>query len=223
MSLEGFGAQLLLGLLVTVSVAAGAAVIGTVLGIVGALTKLYAGPIARRGANAYTTIVRGVPDLLLIFVVYFGGTVTLSWLLRYSVEVDAYTAGCVALGVIFGAYATEIFRGAILGVRKEQVQAAQALGLDTVRTFTTVVLPQAWRLALPAYGNQLIVLVKQTSLVSIVGLEEIMRKANIGAGATNQPFTFYLAAAALYLALTATLSAVLHVMERSAGRGLVRQ
>jgi ABC-type arginine transport system permease subunit len=174
-------------------------------------------------AEAYTSAVRGVPDLLLIFIVYFGGTVTLSWVLRQTIEIDSYTAGCVALGFIFGAYATEIFRGAIVGVPKGQVEAAQAVGLSTFRTLTKVVLPQAWRLALPPYGNQLIVLLKQTSLVSIVGLEEIMRKASVAAGATNQPFTFYLAAAVLYLTLTAVLSMVLFGMERAAARGLPRR
>jgi His/Glu/Gln/Arg/opine family amino acid ABC transporter permease subunit len=208
---------------VTLAVAIGAAVIGTALGVIFALIKLRGGRTGRRVAEAYTTVIRGVPDLLLIFVVYFGGTVTLSWILRQTIEVDSYTAGCVSLGVIFGAYATEIFRGAILAVPKGQIEAAQALGLTTRRTFTKVVLPQAWRLALPPYGNQLIVLTKQTSLVSIVGLEEIMRKANIGAGATNQPFTFYLAAAMLYLTLTATLSVALFAMERAAARGLARR
>jgi His/Glu/Gln/Arg/opine family amino acid ABC transporter permease subunit len=222
-NLEGFGPQLIQGTQVTLAVAIGAAVIGTALGVIFALIKLRGGRTGRRVAEAYTTVIRGVPDLLLIFVVYFGGTVTLSWILRQTIEVDSYTAGCVSLGVIFGAYATEIFRGAILAVPKGQIEAAQALGLTTRRTFTKVVLPQAWRLALPPYGNQLIVLTKQTSLVSIVGLEEIMRKANIGAGATNQPFTFYLAAAMLYLTLTATLSVALFAMERAAARGLARR
>lgn len=222
MNLEGFGPQLVLGAAVTVAVAIGAAAIGTALGLVFALVKLRGGRISRVVADAYTTVVRGVPDLLLIFVVYFGGTVTLSWLLHQTVEVDSYTAGCVALGVIFGAYATEIFRGAIVAVPRGQVEAAQALGLNATRTFTKVVMPQAWRFALAPYGNQLVVLLKQTSLVSIVGLEELMRKANIASGATNQPFTFYLAATVLYLTLTATLSGALFAMERAAARGLVR-
>jgi polar amino acid transport system permease protein len=107
-------------------------------------------------------------------------------------------------------------------VPRGQVEAAQALGLNATRTFTQVVMPQAWRFALAPYGNQLVVLLKQTSLVSIVGLEELMRKANIASGATNQPFTFYLAATVLYLTLTATLSGALFAMERAAARGLVR-
>lgn len=223
MNLEGFGPQLLLGATVTVTVALGAALFGTVLGLIFALIKLRGGRIARRCADGYTTIVRGVPDLLLIFVVYFGGTVTLSWVFRQTIEVNSFTAGSVALGVIFGAYATEIFRGAILAVPKGQVEAAEALGLNSSRVFAKVVLPQAWRLALPPYGNQLIVLLKQTSLVSIVGLEEVMRKANMAAGATNQPFAFYLVAAIIYLTMTGTLSALLYYLERAAARGLARR
>jgi ABC-type arginine transport system permease subunit len=143
--------------------------------------------------------------------------------LRQTIDVDPFAAGSVALGVIFGAYATEIFRGAILAVPKGQVEAAEALGLSQSRVYSKVILPQAWRLALPPYGNQLVVLLKQTSLVSVVGLEEVMRKANIAAGATNQPFTFYLAAAIIYLTMTGTLSAILFFWERSAARGLVRR
>jgi len=220
--LSGFGQQLLIGATVTVEVALGAALIGSVLGIAFALAKLLGGRVLRQVAQAYTTVVRGVPDLLVIFIVYFGGTVTLSWATGTTIEIDSYTAGCMSLGVVFGAYATEIFRGAILAVPRGQVLAADALGLTRAQTLANVVFPQAARLAWPPYGNQLIVLVKQTSLVSVVGLEEIMRKANIAAGATNTPFTFYLAAAVLYLVLTATLSLVLFALERRSGRGFAR-
>ena len=112
--LQGFGYQFLLGAGVTLAVALGAMVLGTAMGLVFALFKVLGGPLLRRVADFYTTVVRGIPDLLVIFLVYFGGTLTISWLLRQRVEIDSFAAGCVALGVVFGAYVTEIFRGAIL-------------------------------------------------------------------------------------------------------------
>ena len=121
------------------------------------------------------------------------------------VEVSAFAAGVISLGFMFGAYATEIFRGAVLAVPKGQIDAARAIGLGDFGVFFLVVLPQAWRYSLPALGNQSVALLKQTSLISVIGLEELMRKSAIGAGATRDPFTFYLAAAMIYLILSWTL------------------
>jgi len=173
-------------------------------------------------AEAYTTVVRGVPDLLVIFLIYFGGTVSLSRLLGQPVNLDPFSAGVAALAFVFGAYATEILRGAILGVARGQVEAARALGLRPAQAFRFVILPQAWRLALPPFGNQSIILTKQTSLVSVIGLEEIMRKAQIGAGFTNEPFTYFAVAALLYLMITMAMTLALRAAEARAARGLAR-
>lgn len=195
LDLQGFGNQLLLGAAVTVAVALASFALGGLLGLVGALAKLYGPRPVASAAQIYTTVVRGIPDLLIIFIVYFGGTVGLSKLAGRYVEVSSFAAGVAALGFIFGAYATEIFRGAVLAVPPGQVEAGRAVGLTNTKVFFLVTLPQAWRYSLPPLGNQLVALLKQTSLVSVVGLEELMRKSAIAAGATREPFTFYLAAA----------------------------
>ena len=123
--------------------------------------------------HTYTTAVRGVPELLL------------------------------ALSLTFGAYATEVLRGAYLSLPRQQAEAAQALGLSRLRTLRHVLLPQVWRMALPGLGNLFLVLLKDTSLVSVVGLDELTRKSTIAVSYTKQPFTFYFAAALIYLAMTA--------------------
>ncbi|MBC7793980.1 MAG: ABC transporter permease subunit [Clostridia bacterium] len=217
--LHGFGPQLLFGAAMTVGVAAASVVLGSLIGLAVAVAKLAKMSLLQAAAGAYTTVIRGVPDLLVIFVIYYGGTVTLSSLIGRHVEVDPFSAGVVALSVVFGAYAAEIFRGGILGVPRGQSDAARALGLSPRAAFVSVILPQAWRLALPAFGSQTLILVKQTSLVSIVGLEELMRKAAIAVGATHEPFTFYVAAGALYLVLTGMITLGLRGLELRAARG----
>lgn len=219
LTVEAFLPQLLRGATTTLAIAAASVVAGTLVGLCVALLKLGPFKPGRVIAEAYTTVVRGVPDLLVIFIIYFGGTVTLTALFGSYVEVNPFTAGTVALSIVFGAYAAEIFRGGILAVPRGQIDAARALGLSPRAAFLTVTLPQAWRLALPAYGNQSLILLKQTSLVSVVGLEELMRKGVIAVGATNQPFTFYAAVGIIYLMLTGVLTLVLRGLEIRAARG----
>lgn len=220
--LGGFGGPLLAGAALTLGLAAATLVVGTAIGVLGAALRLWGGRVLSPLAGAYVGIVRGVPDLLIVFVVYFGGTTTLSKLFGRYVEVDAFSAGVAALGFVFGAYATEIFRGAIQGVASGQIEAARSLGMRPWQVFVFVTLPQAWRLALPPFGNQMIVMLKQTSLVSVVGLEELMRKAGLAAAFTQAPFTFYLAAAFLYLSMTLVATAGLRAAETRAARGLAR-
>ncbi|MFM7345316.1 MAG: ABC transporter permease [Tagaea sp.] len=221
--LGGFGGPLLAGAALTLALTAAALVVGSAISVLGAALRLWGGRFLSPLAGAYVGIVRGVPDLLVIFVVYFGGTVTLSKLFGRYVEVDAFSAGVAALGFVFGAYATEIFRGGIQGVAAGQIEAAKSLGMRPRQIFVFVTLPQAWRLALPPYGNQLLILLKQTSLVSVVGLEELMRKAGLAAAFTQAPFTFYFASAMLYLAMTLVLTACLRAAEVRASRGLARR
>jgi His/Glu/Gln/Arg/opine family amino acid ABC transporter permease subunit len=214
MDLDGFGELLLLGTLTTLFVTTAGAVIGSLLGVMGAAAKLSPWRVAQKVASAYTVIVRGVPDLLVIFLVYYGGSTTISHLLGKPVTVNAFLAGSIALGFVFGAYTTEIFRGALLEVPRGQTEAAAALGLPGYQTFLHVTAPQAWRLARPAFSNQLTVLLKDTSLISLVGLEDLMRRTNIAMEATNRPFAFYVAAGVLYMVLTFVLTACL----RNGGR-----
>jgi polar amino acid transport system permease protein len=223
--LGGFGQQLAAGAAMTVKFALASLAVGLILGLIGALGRLSAFAPARAVAAAYTTVVRGLPELLVVLIIYFGSSRLLSAAaagLGHDgfVELSPFAAGVAALGLTFGAYATEIFRGAILAIPKGQVEAAHAFGMGRLLTFRRVVLPQLWRIALPGLGNLFLVLLKDTSLVSVIGLEELMRKAQIATGFTREPFTFYLAAAALYLLMTVVGMAVLHRAERAAGRGM---
>lgn len=209
--LSGFGPQLLAGAAVTLKVAVTSLVLGLCVGLLGAGAKLSKMSILERAASIYTTIIRGVPELLIILMLYFGGTVAVSALFGRHAEIDAFTAGVMALTVVFGAYATEVFRASILAVPQGQTEAARALGLTRLHVWWFIVLPQMWRHALPGLGNLWLTLLKDTALISVVGLDDLMRKAGMAAGSTHDPLTFYSATAAIYLAFT-TLSLILLAM-----------
>jgi polar amino acid transport system permease protein len=222
---QGFADQLLLGAWMTVRVALGALAIGLVLGLLGATAKLSAWRSARALAGTYTTVIRGLPELLVVLIIYFGSSGLLTSVAEWFghdeyVELSPYTAGVTALGLTFGAYATEVFRGALLAIPKGQIEAARAFGMGRVLTFRRIVLPQVWRIALPGLGNLFLVLLKDTSLVSVIGLDELMRKATIAVGFTREPFTFYLAAACLYLLITIVAMVGLQFAERAAQKGV---
>lgn len=220
--LHGFGGQLLLGALTTVQLAAASLALGTLLGALGCWLQLSGHGVLRAIGNGYAAVVRGVPDLLVVFAVFFGGALALASLTGRYVEIDTFVAGVVALGLSFGAYAAEIARGALQSVARTQREAARTLGLSRAQALWTVVLPQAARVALAPFGNQSIVLLKQTSIVSIVGCDELMRKAAEASGATREPFTMYLAVACIYLALTGFATLCLEWAERRASRPMAR-
>lgn len=220
MVLQGFGDQIVAGAVTTLQVAITSLVLGLGVGFCGAVAKLSRIAILRRLADAYTTIIRGVPELLIILILYFGGTVALTALVGRYVEVDAFAAGVFALTIVFGAYATEVFRAALLAVPPSQIEAAHALGLTKALTLRFVILPQMWRHALPGLGNLWLTLLKDTALISVVGLEDLMRKSSIAAGSTHDPLTFYTVAAAIYLTFTSVSLVGLALLERHAGRGV---
>jgi His/Glu/Gln/Arg/opine family amino acid ABC transporter permease subunit len=222
MDLKGFGDQILIGAGLTLAVAALSLVLGLIIGGLGAAAKLSRRRALRALADAYTTLVRGVPELLILLLLYFGGTVFLTWVAGEYVEVNGFGAGLFALSILCGAYTTEVLRAAIQAVPKGQIEAARALGLRQAAVVRKVLLPQVWRLALPGLGNVWLVLMKDTSLISVVGLEELMRKSNIAAGATHQPFTFYAVAALVYLLFTTVSVIGIALLERRARRGLAR-
>ncbi|MBT2326550.1 ABC transporter permease subunit [Variovorax paradoxus] len=216
--LHGFGGQLLLGALTTLQLAAAALALGSPLGAGGCWLQLSGRPALQATGHAYAAVIRGVPDLLIVFAVFFGGSLTLASLTGRYVEIDTFLAGVIALALSFGAYTSEIARGALLSVPKTQREAARTLGLSRAQAQWTVVLPQAARVALAPFGNQSIVLLKQTSIVSIVGCDELMRKAAEASGATREPFTMYFATACIYLALTGFATLCLEWAERRASR-----
>lgn len=213
--MSGFAAQFAIAFTVTVSLGLVSGCLGTTFGLFLAIAKsTTALPQFRAVVTTYTTVVRGVPELLIILLIYFGGTTLASRLAGRYVEVNAFTAGVIALSVVFSGYATEVFRGAIAAVPSGQTEAAKALGLSAWQRWLLIIGPQMLRLALPAYGNLWISLFKDTALVSIVGLTDIMRVAYVGAGSLRAPLTFYLAASALYLSLTTLTLLSIRLAER---------
>ncbi len=225
--LQGFGTQLWLGVLITLQVAAGGLLLGLVFGVLGAAMKLSGSRLARGLASTYTTVVRGIPELLVVLIIYFGTAGMLTTLAGWFghdeyLELSPFAAGVIALGIAFGAYATEVFRGAIQAIPAGQLEAAVACGMSRAQVFFRITLPQAWRVAIPGLGNLFQVLLKDTSLISVVGLEELMRKSQIAISNTKEPFTFYLVAAIIYLAITLIVMAGQFHAERWANRGVSR-
>lgn len=224
--LHGFGPALAAGTLMTVKLALSALCLGLVLGLLGALAKTSPLKPLRWIGGSYSTIVRGVPELLWVLFIYFGSVALMSQLGDLigvpGLELSAFAAGVIALGLCFGAYATEVFRGALLAIPKGHREAGMALGLSKGRIFSRLVLPQMWRIALPGLGNLFMILMKDTALVSVIGLEEIMRQAQNGVTTSKEPFTFYMVAALIYLGLTIIAMTGMHFMEKRAGRGFAR-
>lgn len=216
------------GAVVVFGVALVALVLTVVWGLIGAAAKLSGNRVAAAIANAYTTVFRGTPELLVLLIIYFGSAVTLTWLGKQLdpstkfVNIPPFWAGAVAISLIVGAYATETFRGAFLGVDRGQVEAARALGLSSSQTFFYVRLPQMWRLALPTFGNHMISIVKDTALLSVIGLEEIMYVAERGMTMTNKPFTMYAVVAVFYLGFVSLIIVTVARLEKRLSRHLVR-
>ncbi|MDH1221738.1 arginine ABC transporter permease ArtQ [Aeromonas caviae] len=149
-----------------------------------------------------TTLIRGLPELLVVLFIYFGSTQVLFLITGEYVEFSPFACGVLALSLLFASYATQTLRAALNAVPTGQRLAAQALGLGKGHTFFRIVLPQAWRHALPGLGNQWLVLLKDTALVSLIGVNEMMRQAQMASASTYQPFTWYAAAALIYLAIS---------------------
>ena len=226
LDLHGFGPALAAGTLMTIQLALCALCLGLVLGLLGALAKTSPHKPLQWLGGTYSTLVRGIPELLWVLLIYFG-TVNLmrnlgEWLGLPGLELNAFAAGTIALGLCFGAYATEVFRGAILAIPRGHREAGQALGLSKARIFWRLILPQMWRIALPGLGNLFMILMKDTALVSVIGLEELMRRSQIAVTSSKEAFTFYLVAAFIYLGLTVFAMLGMHLLEKRASRGFVR-
>jgi polar amino acid transport system permease protein len=224
---NGWGDELIEGAWLTCRLAVAALAFGLIFGLLGAGAQLARSRSWRAIGRGYTMVVRGVPELLIILVVYFGSGFFWQWLLglfggEAQVEVSAFAAGVFALSLVFGAFAAEVWRAAFLAIPNGQIEAAQALGLRRMWILWRIQLPQAARFALPGLGNLWLVLLKDTSLVSIIALNELTRMTNIAVGATKQPFTFYLAASLIYLGLTGASTLLLRLAERRADLGVRR-
>ncbi|HSV68532.1 MAG TPA: ABC transporter permease [Methylibium sp.] len=205
--LHGYGPTLLAGTLVTLAVALASLAIATALGLAAASARLSRSRPLQALALAYTTVIRGVPDLVLMLLVFYGGQLLVNELaarLGHAdyVDIDPFVAGVLTIGFIFGAYLAETFRGAFLAVPAGQREAGLACGMSRGQVMRRLLLPQMLRHALPALGNNWLVLVKSTAIVSVIGLNDMMLRAGQAAGATREPFVFYAAAGAIYLAIT---------------------
>jgi arginine/ornithine transport system permease protein len=226
--LQGYGPSLLAGTWLTIEVALLSLAIAVILGMLGALAKLSKSAVANALAGVYTTLIRGVPELVLMLLIFFGGQVLVNYvatdIVGYEdyIDVNPFTAGVLTIGFIYGAYMTETFRGAILSVPAGQLEAGHAYGMTRVQVFFRILLPQMIRFAIPAFGNNWLVLLKATALVSVIGLDDVVRKAALAAGATRLPFTFYLAVGAIFLVLTTISVLLLHWAERRYSVGVRR-
>lgn len=227
LNLHGYGPAILEGTLLTLEVSLASLFIAMLLGIIGALSKLSDFLPLRIIATCYTTVIRGIPDLVLMLLVFFGGQVFINQLgaaVGYEeyIDINPFIAGVLTIGFIFGAYMTETFRGAILAVSKGQIEAGSAYGMSRMMVFRRITMPQMVRHALPGFGNNWLVLIKTTALVSIIGLDDMVRKAALAAGATRKPFTFYVVVAINYLILTSISIYLLKHLEKKYSVGVRR-
>lgn len=225
---KGYGWVFFEGLKITLAVSLCAAPVTVLMGLLGAWGKLSKSRTANRVAHLYTTVVRGVPELVLILEIYYGGTILLQKILGalsggdVVIDINAFAAGVLTLGIIYGAFATEVFRGAFQSIPKGQIEAAQSTGMSRFQTLRRIMLPQVWRFALPGLGNVWLVLLKATALMSIIQLQELMRWTDVAARSTKLPFTFFLTASFIYLGLTSISIVLQHRAERWANRGIRR-
>lgn len=198
----GYLSQFLNGLWVTLQTALSALLLGLILGLLAAIAKISKKRWLVRSITLMTNTIRGLPELLILFIIYYGSTFILSKLFNSYIEISPFTAGVVSLGLIFGAYASETIRGAYIAIPIGQWEASNAFGFNHVTGFCRIILPQLWLHALPGLGNLWFVLLKDTALVALIGLPDIMRVAQNTSAATQEPFQAYTLAALLYLLLT---------------------
>ena len=223
----GWGAALLLASGVTLSLSILGFLLGAVFGALAAGARLSSRRIPAWLAQAYGTVFRGVPDLLTIYLLYYGGSIALTQLGKFFgaggfLGLPAFATGVLAIGIISGAYQAEVYRGAYHAVDRGQFDAGKALGLSPFQSLRLVIVPQLMRHALPGLGNVWQLVLKDSALISVIGLVELMRQAQIGAGSTREPFVFYIAAAALYFVIAAVTASVFRYGEIRAWRGMIR-
>jgi His/Glu/Gln/Arg/opine family amino acid ABC transporter permease subunit len=222
--LHGYGPAILGGLWVTLSAAGLSLAVACLFGLAGAAAKLSGARGLRWLAEAYTTVIRGLPDLVLMLLIFYGGQIALNALAQRQgwdyIDVPPFAAGVLTLGFIYGAYLTETFRGAILAVPAGQTEAALAYGMRRWQVWRRIMLPQMVRHAIPGFANNWLVMVKATALVSIIGLDDMVHRANLASAATREPFTFFMLIAVIYLSITTLSLAALAWLERRYSLGV---
>ena len=220
----GWGDELLIATMMTIVVSITAMFIGFLFALIFTPLKLSKSKFLNLIGNCYTTVIRGVPELLVIYLFFFGGSGAVMYvasIFGYNeyIEINAFITGSFAIGIISGAYSTEVFRGAIQSIDKGQFEASKVLGLKKPVHFFKVIMPQMLRLAIPNLSNVWQITLKDTSLISVTGLVEIMRQSYIAAGSTRDPLFFYSFAAVLYLLLTFLSMKLINKLEIRYSRG----
>ena len=216
--LYGYLPAILEGLLLTLRVAALSLLIAVLFGLASAFAKLSDSRFLRVLADVYTTLIRGLPELVLMLIIFYGGQGLVNSLmdrLGYGyLDIDPFIAGTLTLGFIFGAYLSETFRGAILAIPKGQMEAGAAFGLSGAQVFRRITAPQMVRHALPGFANTWLVMVKATAIVSLIGIDDMMHRASLASATTRQPFTFYASIALIYLGITTISTIAFHALDR---------
>ena len=224
---SGWGDEIFAGLFITISLALATLPFGLTLGFFIALAKNSGEKSLSTAASIYTTIFRGLPEILTLFIVFYGLPLLLNAAQRLfmeepSFEINNFVAGMIALGTVFSAYASEVFIAAFKGIAKGQYEAGWALGVRRFTVMRLVILPQLFKLALPGLSNLWLILLKETALVSVIGLPDVLRQSGVAARVTKEPFLFFGIACLLYLLLTMLSSLVIDAAERRVRRSEVR-
>lgn len=221
--LNGYAPIIIAGIKNTLMVGISAMCLAIIFGLIGTWAKTASNWFARSLANIYTTVVRGVPELILLLLFYYGFPQLIQDLAEsfgydITVDINPFLAGTLTIGFIYGAFCTEVFRGAFASIPVGQIESAKALGMPGFLMFRRILLPQVMHYALPGLGNVWLVLIKATALISIIQLDEIMRMAKIAANATREPFTAYFLASLLFLGITVLSMVGQHFLEKKWSR-----
>ncbi|MBY4724207.1 MULTISPECIES: ABC transporter permease [Burkholderia] len=224
---EGWGGVLLLAALMTVALTLAALAVGAVIGAGIAAAKLSRYRSARLLGDLYTTVFRGVPELLVIYLFYFGGSTLVTAVGQWFgaegfIGVPPIVIGALAVGMISGAYQAEVYRAAVLAVSKGELEAARSIGMPRSMVLRRILIPQVLRFALPGIGNVWQLSLKDSALISVTGLAELLRTSQIAANSTHQYFVFFVAGGALYLVMTGLSNRVFNRAEAIVGRSFRR-
>lgn len=224
MFLQGYLPSIMEGTILTLEVAVSSLIVSVVLGLIGAMFKMSPSRPLAWLAEVYSTVVRGVPDLVWMLLLFFGVQMLINELFARlgweAPEINSFFAGVMTIGFIFGAYMTETFRGAIMAVPKGQMEAGIAYGMSPLRVFVRITFPQMVRFALPSFSNNWLVLVKSTALVSVIGLNDVMYRADTAKSITQEPFTVYAVVGLIFLAITSVSDFALKRLEKRYSTGV---
>ncbi|MDC0861879.1 ABC transporter permease subunit [Alphaproteobacteria bacterium] len=223
---NGWGDEMLRACVMTLAVSLCAIIFGLILAIPFVLMKLSNNKILKFTANFFTTVVRGIPELLIIYLFFFGSSAAIMFVASIFghdgyIEINAFFIGAFCVGIICAAYSTEVLRGAVKAIPKGQIEASHAFGIRGKRLLFGIMIPQTLRIALPGIGNIWQLVLKDTALISVTGLVEIMRQTHVASGSTREPFLFLVTAGILYLLLTTFSNKLFIIAEKNYSKGFV--